>query len=136
MLSPKNPRYFRAQKHHPKGHHTPKTDLAFGVFGLKAVTGGQVSAQVLEAARRSLTRKLKRTGQLWCTVFPSHPLTKKPSEVRMGRGKGGHDRWVVRVKPGHMIFELAGVKEEWAREACRLAAHKLPIKTVFYASRW
>jgi len=105
--------------------------VSFGEFGLKATERGRVSARQIEAARRAMTRKVKRTGKIWIRVFPDTPISSKPLEVRMGKGKGNVDYWCSKVQPGTMLYEMEGVPEEVAREAFRLAANKLPIKTTF-----
>jgi len=105
--------------------------VSFGEYGLKATERGRVSARQIEAARRAMTRKVKRTGKIWIRVFPDTPISSKPLEVRMGKGKGNVDYWCSKVQPGTMLYEMEGVSEEMAREAFRLAANKLPIKTTF-----
>jgi large subunit ribosomal protein L16 len=105
--------------------------VSFGEFGLKATERGRVSARQIEAARRAMTRKVKRTGKIWIRIFPDVPISSKPLEVRMGKGKGNVDYWCSKVQPGTMLYEMEGVDEETAREAFRLAANKLPIKTTF-----
>jgi large subunit ribosomal protein L16 len=105
--------------------------VSFGEYGLKAVERGRVSARQIEAARRAMTRKVKRTGKIWIRIFPDVPISNKPLEVRMGKGKGNVDHWVSKVQPGTVLYEMEGVSEEDAREAFRLAANKLPIKTTF-----
>ena len=131
MLTPKRVKYRKAQRGRMKGTAQRGSSLAFGEYGLKALEPGWVTNRQIEAARVALTRSLKRGGKIWIRIFPHKPVTKKPAEVRMGSGKGPVDRWVSVVKPGRMLFEIAGVKEEQAREAMRLAAHKLPIGTRF-----
>ena len=103
--------------------------MAFGEFGLQAVSPGWVTARQIEAARRAITHHIKRGGKVWIRIFPDKPVTKKPAETRMGSGKGSVEEWVAVVKPGRILFELAGVREEVAREALRLASHKLPVET-------
>jgi large subunit ribosomal protein L16 len=105
--------------------------VSFGEFGLKAAERGRVSARQIEAARRAMTRKVKRNGKIWIRIFPDVPISSKPLEVRMGKGKGNVDYWCSKVQPGTVLYEMAGVSEELAREAFRLAANKLPIKTTF-----
>ena len=107
------------------------TDLNFGTFGMKAVTPGRITARQIEAARRAITRAMKRAGKVWIRIFPDVPVTGKPAEVRMGKGKGSPEYWMCRVKPGRIMFELDGVEEEVAREAFALANAKLPIQTRF-----
>jgi large subunit ribosomal protein L16 len=105
--------------------------VSFGEYGLKATTRGRITARQIEAGRRAMTRYIKRGGKIWIRVFPDKPITKKPLEVRMGKGKGGVEYWVAQIQPGRMIFEMEGVAEEVAREAFRLAAAKLPVQTSF-----
>lgn len=110
---------------------TRKTHLAFGDFGLKSLEGRRISSRQIESARRAMTRFIQRGGKIWIRIFPQRPVTAKGGEVGMGKGKGGVDHYVAAVKPGTVLFEIAGVTEEQAREALRLAAHKLPVKTTF-----
>ena len=131
MLQPMRTKFRKAHKGRIKGLATSGVDLAFGQFGLKALEPERVTARQIEAARRALTRHMKRAGRVWIRVFPDVPVTKKPLEVRMGSGKGGIELWVTRVKPGRILFELDGVPVELAKEALALAAAKLPIKTRF-----
>ena len=131
MLQPIRSKFRKAHKGRIKGLATSGIDLAFGQFGLKALEPERVTARQIEAARRALTRHMKRAGRVWIRVFPDVPVTKKPLEVRMGSGKGGIELWVTRVKPGRILFELDGVPVELAKEALALAAAKLPIKTRF-----
>jgi len=131
MLQPMRTKFRKAHKGRIKGLATSGNSLAFGQFGLKAVEPTRLTARQLEAARRALTRHMKRAGQVWIRVFPDVPVSKKPLEVRMGSGKGTPEYWVVRIKPGRIIFELDGVSVAIAREALDLAAAKLPIKTRF-----
>jgi large subunit ribosomal protein L16 len=133
MLSPKRTKYRKAHKGRIKGIATSGFDLAFGQYALKALEPERVTARQIEAARRALTRHMKRAGQVWIRVFPDVPVSKKPLEVRMGSGKGTPELWVVRVKPGRILFEVDGISETVAREALTLAAAKLPIKTRFVA---
>jgi len=107
------------------------TEVSFGDYGLQAIEAGLMSARQIEAARIAMTRHAKRGGQVWIRVFPDKPITAKPAEVRMGKGKGSVEKWVARVKPGRVLYEMTGVEEDVAREAMRLAAHKLPFKTLF-----
>jgi large subunit ribosomal protein L16 len=131
MLQPKKTKYRKQQKGRRRGTAWRGSSLAFGDFGLQAIERGWVSARELEAARVALTRHIKRGGRVWVRVFPDKPLTKKPAETRMGKGKGSPEKWVAVVKPGRMLFELEGVSEEVAREAFRLASHKLSVGTQF-----
>src|SRR3989440_8224857 len=131
MLQPMRTKFRKAHKGRIKGIATSGVELAFGHFGLKALEPERVTARQIEAARRALTRHMKRAGRVWIRVFPDVPVTKKPLEVRMGSGKGGIELWVTRVKPGRILFELDGVSVELAKEALALAAAKLPIKTRF-----
>ncbi len=133
MLQPKRTKFRKAHKGRIKGIATSGVDLAFGQFALKALEPERVTARQIEAARRALTRHMKRSGQVWIRIFPDVPVSKKPLEVRMGSGKGAPELWVARVKPGRIIFEIDGVSETLAREALGLAAAKLPIKTRFVA---
>ncbi len=131
MLQPKRTKFRKAHKGRIKGIATSGVELAFGQFALKALEPERVTARQIEAARRALTRHMKRSGQVWIRIFPDVPVSKKPLEVRMGSGKGAPELWVARVKPGRIIFEIDGVSEILAREALGLAAAKLPIKTRF-----
>jgi large subunit ribosomal protein L16 len=131
MLQPMRTKFRKAHKGRIKGLATSGNSLAFGQFGLKAVEPERVTARQLEAARRALTRHMKRAGQVWIRVYPDVPVSKKPLEVRMGSGKGTPEYWVTRIKPGRIIFEIDGVSLVVAREALDLAAAKLPIKTRF-----
>ena len=131
MLQPKRTKFRKAHKGRIKGIATSGQDLSFGQFGLKALEPDRVTARQLEAARRALTRHMKRAGRVWIRVFPDVPVSKKPLEVRMGSGKGTPEYWVTRVKPGRIIFEIDGVSVALAKEALDLAAAKLPIKTRF-----
>src|SRR5215468_7147869 len=129
MLQPKRTKFRKAHKGRIHGQATSGATLAFGQFGLKAVEPERVTARQIEAARRALTRHMKRAGRVWIRVFPDVPVSKKPAEVRMGSGKGTPELWVCRVKPGRIMFELDGVNDATAREALSLGAAKLPIKT-------
>ncbi len=129
MLQPKKTKFRRAQRGRMKGQAKGGTSLHFGDYGLKALTPGWLTAQQIEAARIAIARYLKRGGKVWINVFPDKPVTKKPAETRMGSGKGSPEYWVAVVKPGRVIFELAGIEREAAFEALRLASTKLPIKT-------
>ena len=131
MLQPMRTKFRKAHKGRIKGLATSGVDLAFGQFGLKALEPERVTARQIEAARRALTRHMKRAGRVWIRIYPDVPVSKKPLEVRMGSGKGAPELWVARVKPGRILFEMAGVPEPLAKEAMRLAAHKLPIETKF-----
>jgi large subunit ribosomal protein L16 len=131
MLQPKRTKFRKAFKGRIHGTAKGGTELNFGQFGLKAVEPERVSARQIEAARRAMTRHMKRAGRVWIRVFPDVPVSKKPTEVRMGKGKGSPELWVCRVKPGRIMFEIDGVPVELAREALALAAAKLPIKTRF-----
>jgi len=130
MLSPKKVKYRKLQKGRVRGAESRGLELAFGDFGLKAVETARVDTRALEAARIALTRHIKRGGRVWIRVFPDKPFTKKPAETRMGKGKGSPEGWVARVRPGRILFEMEGVDHATAREAMRLAAHKLPIRTI------
>jgi large subunit ribosomal protein L16 len=131
MLQPKRTKYRRMQKGRMKGDALRGSTIAFGSFALKAVEGTWITNRQIEAARIAVTRFMKREGQVWIRIFPDKPITKKPAEVRMGKGKGAPEGWVAIVKPGRIIFEADGVALEVAQEALRLAAQKLPIKTKF-----
>jgi large subunit ribosomal protein L16 len=131
MLQPKRTNYRKQFKGRIHGQATSGADLTFGAFGLKALEPERVTARQIEAARRAITRHMKRAGRVWIRVFPDVPVSKKPTEVRMGKGKGTPEYWVARVKPGRIMFELDGVPVELAREALRLGAAKLPIRTRF-----
>ena len=129
MLQPKRTKFRKAFKGRIHGNAKGGTELNFGAFGLKAMEPERITARQIEAARRAITRHIKRSGRLWIRIFPDVPVTSKPIEVRMGKGKGSVDYWACRVKPGRIMFEVDGVPEDVAREALRLAAMKLPIKT-------
>src|SRR6478672_11841558 len=131
MLQPKKTKFRKQFKGRIHGVAKGGTDLNFGQFGLKAVDPERVTARQIEAARRAITRAMKRAGRVWIRIFPDVPVTQKPTEVRMGSGKGSPEFWVCRVKPGRIMFELDGVAEDVAREALRLGAAKLPIRTRF-----
>lgn len=133
MLQPKKTKYRKQHKGRIHGNAKGGSDLNFGQFGLKALEPERVTSRQIEAARRSISRHVKRVGRLWIRVFPDVPVTAKPAEVRMGKGKGAVDRWVCRVKPGRIMFEIDGVPEQVAREAFERAAAKLPVKTKFVA---
>jgi large subunit ribosomal protein L16 len=129
MLQPKRTKFRKAHKGRIHGVAKGGVDLAFGQFGLKAQEPERVTARQIEAARRAITREMKRQGRVWIRVFPDLPVSKKPTEVRMGKGKGSVEFWAARVKPGRILFEIDGVPEDTAREALRLGAMKLPITT-------
>lgn len=131
MLSPKRVKHRKVQKGRMKGFAYRGSSVDFGDYGLQATTRGFVSARQIEAARIAMTRYVKRGGKVWIRIFPDKPLSKKPLEVRMGKGKGAPDKWVAVVKPGRMLYELDGVPEEMAKEAFRLAGHKLSVGTRF-----
>ena len=131
MLQPARTKYRKQQKGRNRGVATRGTKVSFGEYGLKATTRGRLTARQIEAARRALTRHMKRSGRVWIRVYPDVPVSKKPLEVRMGSGKGAPEFWVARVKPGRVLFEIDGVPLLVAREALTLAAAKLPIKTRF-----
>ena len=129
MLQPKRTKFRKAFKGRIHGQAKSATKLNFGSYGLKAVEPERISARQIEAARRAITRHMKRAGRVWIRLFPDIPVTKKPAEVRMGSGKGAPELWVARVKPGRIMFELEGVDAKTAREALRLASAKLPVRT-------
>jgi len=131
MLQPARTKFRKAHKGRIKGIATSGTDLAFGQYGLKAMEPDRVTARQIEAARRAMTRHMKRAGRVWIRIYPDVPVSKKPLEVRMGSGKGAPEFWVCRVKPGRIMFELDGVPVALAKEALALAAAKLPIRTRF-----
>jgi len=131
MLMPKKVKFRKQQRGRRRGLAKGGSELAFGDFGLQALEVGWVTARHIEAARIAMTRHIKRGGKVWITIFPDKPTTKKPAETRMGSGKGSPDGWVAVVKPGRIMFEMAGVSEELAREAMDLASAKLPVKTKF-----
>ena len=131
MLQPTRQKYRKQHKGRNKGLALTGNKVSFGDFGLKATGRGRITARQIEAARRVMTRHIKRGGNIWIRIFPDKPITKKPLEVRMGKGKGNVEYWVALVQPGKVMFEMAGVEEELAREAFKLASAKLPIKTHF-----
>lgn len=135
MLSPKKVKYRKKQKGRMKGKAYKGGSLEFGDYGLQALECGFMSAQQIEAARVAITRHVKRGGKIWVRVFPDKPITKKPAETRMGKGKGAPEGWVAVVKPGRMLYEIEGVGEVVAAEAFRLAGHKLPLSTRFVTRR-
>ena len=131
MLQPKRTKYRKQFKGRVHGNAKGGTTLNFGTYGMKAVTTGRITARQIEAARRAITRHMKRAGKVWIRVFPDVPVTGKPAEVRMGKGKGSPEYWMCRIKPGRIMFELDGVDEDVAREALALASAKLPVQTRF-----
>ncbi len=131
MLAPKKVKYRKRQKGRMNGTPSKGIHVSFGEFGLMALVPGWITARQIEAARVAMTRHVKRGGKIWIRVFPDKPITKKPAETRMGKGKGAPEEWVAVVKPGKVMYEMEGVPEEVAREAFRLAARKLPLKTRF-----
>ncbi|MCC7265279.1 MAG: 50S ribosomal protein L16 [Candidatus Latescibacteria bacterium] len=131
MLMPKKVKWRKQSRGRMRGHTKGGDMVSFGEFGLKAVEPGWVTNRQIEAARIAISRAMSRSGKMWIRLFPDKPITKKPAETRMGKGKGIPEGWVAVVKPGRVMFELSGVPEEMAREALRLASHKLPIKTKF-----
>ncbi|MDB5120552.1 MAG: rplP [Sphingobacteriales bacterium] len=135
MLQPKRTKFRKMQKGKMKGLATRGAELAFGSFGIKSLEPAWITSRQIEAARIAVTRFMKREGQVWIRIFPDKPVTKKPAEVRMGKGKGAPEYWVAVVRPGRMIFEAEGVPLEVAKEAMRLAAQKLPVQTRFVTRR-
>ncbi|UQA61525.1 50S ribosomal protein L16 [Polyangium aurulentum] len=133
MLSPKRTKFRKMQKGRVRGVATTGSDVSFGDFGLQALEPARVTARQIEAARMAIQRHVKRAGKLWIRVFPDRPVTKKPLEVRMGGGKGAPEEWAAAVRPGRVMYEISGVTEDVAREAFRLAAHKLPMACKFIA---
>lgn len=131
MLQPKRTKFRKMHKGRNRGIASRGSKVSFGEFGLKSTTRGRVTARQIEAARRAMTRYIKRGGRIWIRIFPDKPISKKPLEVRMGKGKGNPEYWVSQVKPGTMLYEMEGVTEDIAREAFRLAASKLPVQTTF-----
>ena len=131
MLMPKKVKFRRVHRGRRKGKATRGTTVTFGEYGLQALEAGWITSTQIEAARIAMTRHIKRGGKVWIKIFPDKPVTKKPAETRMGSGKGAPEYWVAVVKPGRVMFEIGGVPEELAREAIRLAAHKLPVKSKF-----
>lgn len=131
MLLPKRVKYRKQMRGRMRGRASRGTEVSFGEYGLQALEPSWITSRQIEAARRAIVRHVKRRGKLWIRIFPDKPVTSKPAETRMGKGKGSVDHWVAVVKPGRVLFEIAGVSEEAAREAMRLASHKLPIKTHF-----
>ena len=135
MLQPKRTKYRKQQKGRIKGIAQRGHTIDFGNFGLKTLEPGWITSRQIEAARIAMTRYMKREGQVWIRIFPDKPVTKKPAEVRMGKGKGAPEYWVATIRPGRVMFELSGVTSDVAREALRLAAQKLPVKTKFSVRR-
>ena len=135
MLQPKRTKFRKKQKGRVKGIAQRGHTISFGSFGIKSLEAGWVTSRQIEAARIAVTRKMKREGQVWIRIFPDKPVTKKPAEVRMGKGKGAPEYWVAVVKPGTIMFEAGGVTTELAKEALRLAAQKLPVRTKFVTRR-
>lgn len=131
MLMPKKTKYRKQQKGRLRGVATRGTEVSFGSYGLKAESSERITSRQIESARRAMTRYIKRGGKIWIRIFPDTPITKKPAEVRMGSGKGSVDHYAAKVKTGAMMFEMDGVTEDIAKEAMRLAAHKLPVRTRF-----
>jgi len=131
MLQPSRRKYRKEQKGRNKGLATRGTSVSFGEFGLKATARGRLTARQIEAARRAMTRHIKRGGRVWIRIFPDKPISKKPAEVRMGNGKGNPEYYVAEIQPGKVLYEMDGVNEQLAREAFALAAAKLPLSTVF-----
>lgn len=131
MLQPNRRKYRKEQKGRNKGVATRGASVSFGEYGLKAIGRGRLTARQIEAARRAMTRHIKRGGRIWIRIFPDKPISKKPAEVRMGNGKGNPEYWVAEIQPGKILYEMDGVDEVLAREAFRLAAAKLPLETTF-----
>jgi large subunit ribosomal protein L16 len=131
MLAPKRVKYRKQQKGHMRGMATRGSSISFGDFGLKALGNGYATSRQIEAARVAITRHVKRGGKVWIRIFPDKPITKKPAETRMGKGKGSPEAWVAVIRPGRVLYEIKGVPEAIAREALNLAAHKLPMQTRF-----
>jgi large subunit ribosomal protein L16 len=131
MLQPKRTKFRKQMKGRNRGLAHRGSDVSFGEYGLKAIGRGRITARQIEAARRAMTRHIKRGGKIWIRIFPDKPITKKPLEVRQGKGKGGVEYWVAQIQPGKVLYEMEGVSEEIAREAFTLAAAKLPIQTRF-----
>ncbi len=131
MLIPKRVKYRRQHRPFLKGEATKGNEITYGEYGLQALDPGWITNRQIEAARIAITRYVKRGGKVWIKIFPDRPLTAKPAETRMGKGKGAPEHWVAPVKPGRVMFELAGVSDEVAKEAMRLAAHKLPVRSRF-----
>lgn len=133
MLQPKRTKFRKQHTGRNNGTALRGSSVSFGEYGLKSISRGRMTARQIEAARRAISRHVKRGGKIWIRIFPDKPITKKPLEVRMGKGKGSVEYWVAQIKPGTMLFEIEGVSEEMAREAFELASAKLPVKTTFSA---
>lgn len=131
MLQPKRTKFRKQQKLRNRGIATRGANVSFGEFGLKATTRGRITSRQIEAARRAINRYIKRGGKIWIRIFPDKPISKKPLEVRMGKGKGNVEYWVAQIQPGKVLYEIDGVDEATAREALRLASAKLPVSTTF-----
>lgn len=131
MLQPRRTKFRKQHKMRNRGHATRGARVSFGEFGLKSTGRGRITARQIESARRAINRYIRRGGKIWIRIFPDKPITKKPLEVRMGKGKGNVEYWVAQIQPGKMLYEIEGVDEETAREAFRLAAAKLPVSTTF-----
>jgi large subunit ribosomal protein L16 len=131
MLQPKKTKYRKQQKGRNRGLSQNANKVSFGEYGLKATTRGRITARQIESARRAMTRYIKRGGKVWIRIFPDTPITKKPIEVRMGKGKGNVEYWVAKIQPGKMLYEMEGVDEDVAKKAFTLAAAKLPVQTIF-----
>jgi large subunit ribosomal protein L16 len=131
MLQPKRTKFRKQQKGRNRGLALVGNRVSFGEYGLKATTRGRITARQIEAARRAMTRHVKRGGKIWIRIFPDKPVTKKPLEVRQGKGKGNVEYWVAQIQPGRILYEMEGIEEDVAREALKLAAAKLPVRTVF-----
>ncbi|TGM00363.1 50S ribosomal protein L16 [Leptospira barantonii] len=131
MLSPKRVKFRKRQRGRLKGTDERGSAVSFGEFGLKAVTSGRLTARQIEAARITINRQVKRGGKLWIRIFPHTPITKKPAETRMGKGKGNPEFWIAEIRPGRILFEMSGIDEETAKKALSLASYKLPIHTEF-----
>ncbi|HJO35565.1 MAG: 50S ribosomal protein L16 [Pseudomonadota bacterium] len=131
MLQPKRTKFRKQQKGRNRGLAIAGSHVDFGVYGLKAIDRGRISSRQIEAARRAINRHIKRGGKIWIRIFPDVPVTSKPIEVRMGKGKGNVDHWVAKIQPGRVLYEMEGVPEDVAREAFRLASAKLPVRTTF-----
>jgi large subunit ribosomal protein L16 len=133
VLQPKKTKYRKQMKLRNRGNAKAGTKVSFGEYGLKATSRGRITARQIEAARRAITRSIKRGGKVWIRIFPDKPVSKKPLEVRMGGGKGNVEYWVAQVQPGRMLYEIEGIPEDQARDALKLAAAKLPVQTAFIA---
>jgi large subunit ribosomal protein L16 len=131
MLSPKRVKFRKRQRGRLKGKDERGSKVSFGEFGLKAVTSGRLTARQIEAARITINRQVKRGGKLWIRIFPHVPITKKPAETRMGKGKGNPEFWIAEIRPGRVLFEMSGIDEATAKKALELASFKLPVQTVF-----